>query len=32
MVKAFANRYLPDDRRIELDVEPAAKGEAGGAP
>jgi zinc protease len=32
MVKAFANRYLPDDRRIELDVEPAGKGEAGGAP
>ena len=24
-VKAFANRYLPNDKRLELDVEPAAK-------
>ena len=32
-VKAFANKYLVDDRRIELDIEPAAKAaaKAGGA-
>jgi len=24
-VKAFANKYLPNDKRLELDIEPAAK-------
>jgi predicted Zn-dependent peptidase len=27
-VKAFANKYLPDDKRLVLDVVPAAKAEA----
>jgi zinc protease len=30
-IKAFANKYLPDDKRLELTIVPAAKGPSASA-